>query len=279
MILSFHPMITADQNLLCAGRDPGEEECSAICKADAVILPQGCRKSLYDMATGHCADVFPNYSARFAYPGKTGQAALFSHLSLSHPETQMFASVAGFESNHQNVKSFPFPFVFKFDWGGEGDTVMRMDGPEDFQSALKKAKLFEKTGQFGFITQAYVPCGNRCLRVAVIGSQRISYWRVQRDPDRFGTALARGGAIEAKAEPEYEAAGIDLVNRLCEKTGINLAGVDVIFPENTEKPEPLLLEINYFFGRTGLGGSERFYRLLRKAVREWLRDRKQERHE
>ena len=30
------------------------------------------------------------------------------------------------------------------------------------------------------------------------------------------------------------------------------------------------LEINFFFGRTGLGGSERFYSLLRQAIEGWL---------
>lgn len=272
MIVSFHPMITADKNLLCAGRDPGEKELAAIREAEAVILPQGCRRALYDMAAGHCPHVFPNYSARFAYPGKIGQAALFAALDLPHPETNTFASVACFENDSKNKRQFPFPFVFKFDWGGEGDTVSRIDSENGLTLMLKKAIRCETTGQFGFLTQKYVPCGNRCLRVAVIGHQRVAYWRVQPDPARFGTALARGGTIETQAHPYHQWVGLELVNRLCEKTGINLAGVDVIFPENTEKPEPLLLEINYFFGRSGLGGSEGFYRLLRKAVKHWLRE-------
>jgi ribosomal protein S6--L-glutamate ligase len=32
----------------------------------------------------------------------------------------------------------------------------------------------------------------------------------------------------------------------------------------------MFLEINYFFGRTGLGGSKRFYRLLEAAIDSWL---------
>lgn len=278
MILSFHPLITADRNLLCAGRDPGEAERSAIVAAEAVILPQGCRRSLYDMAAGHCDHVFPNYGARFAWPGKIGQIALFARLNLPHPETRTFAAVADFECQHPDMTGFHYPFVFKFDWGGEGDTVTRIDSPADLQSVLDRAKLYEKTGQTGFLIQTYVPSGNRSLRVAVIGRQRIAYWRIQRDPARFGTALSKGAEINQQAEPEAQAAGIALVDRLCESAGINLAGVDVLFPENTEHPEPLLLEINYFFGRAGLGGSEAFYGLLHKAVRQWLREVEQERH-
>jgi len=276
MILSFHPIITADKNMLCAGRDPGDAELSAIRQAEAVILPQGCRKSLYDMAAAHCPHVFPNYAAKFAYPGKIGQAALFGHLGLPHPETETFTSVAQFYAGGRNTDNTRFPLVFKFDWGGQGDTVMRIDSPVDLEKALCKAQSYEKTGQSGFLMQEYVPSGNRSLRVAVIGRRRIAYWRVQPNPDQFGTALSKGAEINEYADPDQQAAGISVVDQLCEKTGINLAGVDLIFPENTGNTEntrntgPLLLEINYFFGRTGLGGSERFYSIIRREVKNWL---------
>jgi ribosomal protein S6--L-glutamate ligase len=32
----------------------------------------------------------------------------------------------------------------------------------------------------------------------------------------------------------------------------------------------MLLEINYFFGRKGLGGSENYYRILLAEIRNWL---------
>jgi ribosomal protein S6--L-glutamate ligase len=31
-----------------------------------------------------------------------------------------------------------------------------------------------------------------------------------------------------------------------------------------------MLEINYFFGRIGLGGSQEYYRILRKAIKRWI---------
>jgi len=272
MILSFHPIITADKNMLCAGRDPGEPELLAIRQASAVILPQGCRQSLYDMAAAHCPHVFPNYAAKFGYPGKIGQAALFAHFGLPHPETETFTSVSDFYASRQHTDNTNFPLVFKFDWGGQGDTVMRIDSPAGLEKALNKVQSYEKTGQSGFLIQDYIPSGNRSLRVAVIGRQRIAYWRIQPDPDQFGTALSKGAEINDHADPDKQAEGIAVVDQLCEKTGINLAGVDLIFPENhKKKPEPLLLEINFFFGRTGIGGSERFYSILRREVKNWLK--------
>jgi ribosomal protein S6--L-glutamate ligase len=32
----------------------------------------------------------------------------------------------------------------------------------------------------------------------------------------------------------------------------------------------MLLEINYYFGRKGLGGSEAYYKILRKEIQAWL---------
>jgi ribosomal protein S6--L-glutamate ligase len=51
---------------------------------------------------------------------------------------------------------------------------------------------------------------------------------------------------------------------------MNLAAVDIVFPMSHPDPKPHVLEINYSFGRRGLGGSEVFYGLLFEAVQEWL---------
>ena len=59
----------------------------------------------------------------------------------------------------------------------------------------------------------------------------------------------------------------------CRQTGIDLAAFDVIFsrdPAVAAPDTPIFLEINYFFGRRGLGGSEGFYRLLAQGLADWL---------
>ncbi len=87
MILSYHPCFEADRNLLCAGREPDADDLTAIKSADAVILPQGCYQSLYEMARNTCSHVFPNIDATFKYHGTRSQAKLCQEQDITHPET------------------------------------------------------------------------------------------------------------------------------------------------------------------------------------------------
>ena len=276
MILSFHPLYPADQNLSCAGRDPGAAQLRAIQSADAVILPQGCRKSLYVMARNGCPHVFPHYDARFQYPGKFGQARLFHDTGVCHPRTIIYTradlSPGEYETLLKNPP-FDFPFVFKFDWGGEGETVFLVDSATSFETRLRQAISYEKTGQYGFLLQEYIPSQSRSLRVVVIHRRFISYWRVQTDGDGFYSNLQRGARIARDDAPELQKAAIASAVDFCRKTGINLAGFDFLFSEKVlEKGrlEPLFLEINYFFGRQGLGGSDAYYRVLHEEIDNWI---------
>lgn len=263
MIVSFHPLFEGDKYIICAGRDPNQKDLDAILAADAVLLPQGCRQSLYGMARKNCARVFPNYDTRFAYPGKIGQIRLFRETATPHPESRTYAALSDFDGE------FPaFPFVFKFDWGGEGHNVFLIRSHEDFEGIMEKTARFEKTGQRGFLLQEYVPTQNRDLRVVVIGRHVTSYWRVQKDDGNFRSNLSEGGVTDADSDPDLQEQGIGLVKDFCEKTGINLAGFDLLF--SSESKSFLFLEINYFFGRQGLGGSEKYYELLDAGIRDWL---------
>jgi ribosomal protein S6--L-glutamate ligase len=317
MILSFHPIFEGDKNILCAGREPGADDLAAVRAADAVILPQGCKASLYTMARENCANVFPNYDARFKYPGKIGQTRLFRELNAPHPKTEIYTSHSSFLTSHSSLPSFPF--VFKFDWGGEGDNVFLIRSSEESEIILQKAAVFESTGQSGFLIQEYIPSQNRDLRknvervlnpfyreeeyipsqnrelrknvervlnpfyreqeyipsqnrdlrVAVIGQKMISYWRVQKDTEKFCSNLSKGAVIDSDSDPEIQAKAVAAVRWFCEKTGINLAGFDLLFSQDGEKT-PLFIEINYFFGRQGLGGSERFYDILTQEIGKWI---------
>lgn len=272
MILSFHPLIVQDENRLCAGRQPNAEDLSAIKAADAVVLPQGCYRSLYQMARHHCRHVFPDYDARFDYPGKTGQARLFQKAGVAHPETEIFPSAADYHKKSTSPRTYPL--VFKFDWGGEGEGVFLIESENGLNQAILKAEAFEKTGQSGFVLQAYVPTAGRSLRVVVIGSRLLSYWRVMPDKSLFSGGISAGARIDSQTDPELQGIAKDAVADFCGKTRINLAGFDILFKAMNAgriDPAPLFLEINYFFGRRGLGGSETYYQLLQDAVENWLR--------
>jgi ribosomal protein S6--L-glutamate ligase len=270
MILSFHPIIEADRNILCAGRRPNADDLAAIQAADAVVLPQGCPEALYRMARMNCPHIFPNLDARFDYPGKMGQIRLFRKLGLAHPATQCFGSVAHF---HRNRLRIGFPAVIKLDWGGQGETVFKVGDTPELAKALERVTAFENSGQPGFLIQQFIPTRNRSLRVALIHTQTIVYWRIQAEAHHFGTSVALGARIDHDVDPKVKTAAQTVVQNFCQNTGLQLGGFDFIFDDpalNEGRIEPLILEINYFFGRSGLGGSEAYYRLLEAEFNKWL---------
>lgn len=273
MILSFHPIFEGDINIICAGRLPDESDLSAIKKAGCVILPQGCRRELYDMARQNTPHVFPDYDARFSYPGKIGQIDLFERHQAVHPFTLTFQTIGNYDKQFRRghlPDGLSFPLVFKFNWGGEGDAVFLIDSHTALMEKLADAEQYEKNGQTGFLIQEVIPAGNRVLRVAVIGRQFISYWRVGQDATRFGANLRENGVIDRTSDPDLQKKAIHQVRDFCIRTGINLAGFDLLFSESPSTDEPLFLEINYFFGRKGLGGSEPFYKMLVAEITHWI---------
>lgn len=275
MILSFHPLFEADKNIICAGRKPDANDLSAINAADAIILPQGCYKSLFEMARDNCPNVFPDYEARFKFPGKIGQIRLFQKEKAAYPRSNICLNVGDFLNKSNKLPGklpFDFPFVFKFDWGGEGETVYLIKSAAQLQEIIQKANMFERTGQPGFIIQEYIPSQNRSLRVVVIGKEVISYWRFQDDLQSFHTSIAKGASIDTDSDPDLQEMAVKSVKIFCQKTGINLAGFDLLFSTEQETAKPLFLEINYFFGRRGLGGSEKYYQLLEAEIHRWIKN-------
>jgi ribosomal protein S6--L-glutamate ligase len=272
MILSFHPCYIADCNRICAGRLPEKADLLAIQASKAVILPQGSSQALYDMARHNCRHVFPSLDAKFEYPGKSGQIRLFRKFKISHPKTLLFDSTADFKQTIKNNNlRVPFPLVLKFNWGGEGEGVFFIHSDPKMQQVLKKVAAFEASGQKGFLIQEFIPCANRSLRVVVINERLISYWRVQKKENTFFSHISKGAGLDHNGDLALQKIGQRAVIDLCQKTGINLAGFDILFPEN--KKTPLFLEINYFFGRSGLGGSEKYYELLLEQIRKWIEQR------
>lgn len=273
MILSYHPCFEADRNRLCAGRKPGTDDLSAMLAADAIILPQGCHESLYTMARSNCKHVFPNFDAKFKYKGKIGQIQLFQKTNTAYPRTETYLNMNALSIHYGGSPKkpiFDFPFVFKFDWGGDGDHVYLVQSVENFSKVLQIAKKYETSGQKGFIIQEYIPANKRSLRVVVIGQTIVSYWRVQRNTDHFLSNVAKGAMIDYDTEPDLQKTAIKSVKNFCSQTRINLAGFDILFSSQAKVKTPLFLEINYFFGRQGLGGSEKFYDLLIKEIMKWI---------
>jgi ribosomal protein S6--L-glutamate ligase len=225
------------------------------------------------MARRCCPRVFPDYTARFGYPGKIGQIHLFRSMGVRHPVSEAFYHTDQFANRYRSLPEdlpYPFPFVVKFDWGGEGQTVSIVESTEQLEAVVERALDFERTGLSGFILQEFIPCSSRVLRVAVIGSEAVSYWRVGADASPSCISAAAGAQIDVDSDPELQRRAVDAVTRFARKARIDLAGFDLLYADDEKEPEPYFLEINYFFGRRGLGGSERFYELLNKEIHHWL---------
>ncbi|HVO84837.1 MAG TPA: glutathione synthase [Syntrophobacteria bacterium] len=273
MILSFHPCIRGDENVIVAGRGPTPAEEALLRRADAVILPQGVREDLYEMCRRHCGRLFPDYDCRFAYPGKLGDIRLFRALGIPHPETVVFTDVADYRRRYPlegGVFPFPPPFIVKGNTGGEGNLVFRIQQPHQLEEILALFAGMEASGFRGFLAQRLINHGGRDVRVVVLHDQVLSYWRVQHDAAQFLTNLSAGAVMDTDAGPDLRRRAETLVRHLCQKSGIDLAGIDVMFDLREPNPEPLMVEINYWFGRRFFGSSRVYYRHLLEAIRRWL---------
>ena len=268
MILSFHPVVVADVQIILGDRTPGAADLSLINRAKAIILPQGCSKVLYQACRKSSALLFPNYDLRYTYPGKIGQSRLFQERQWPCPTTRRWPSVQEFLLQ-QMGGNLPhvLPFFLKRDMSHEGEGIYLIRTPSDLEIALEDIR---KKGDSGFISQDLVPSEGNVLRAVVIGEGIRTYWKRHPEPGKMITTISAGSVIDETWRPELQEKGLTLARQVSRDSGINLVALDFVFPLTDPDPRPLILEINYYFGRRGLGGSLRYYRLLVDAVREWL---------
>jgi len=272
MILSFHPCIDADIQIILGDRRLDADILECIRNADAIILPQACAQNLHEICLASTANIFPNYDARIRYPGKIGQAQMFRELTLPHPKTVSWESVGQFKDAHPGMKTLPheMPFLIKEDRRHEAEGIFLVENTNELKEAVVHLALRENSGMTGFVTQEYVRCGGNVLRSVIIGDRILTYWKRPNEPGQKITTISRGAIIDCDWQPGLQEKGRAYTQELCKKTGINLAAIDFVFPLTEKDPEPLFLEINYYFGRRGLGGTEAYYRLLYKAIQNWL---------
>ncbi|MCP4681716.1 MAG: hypothetical protein GY864_05240 [Desulfobacterales bacterium] len=276
MILSFHPCFDADVQIILGSRSLNEDDLDLVQQANAVILPQGRMEEIYNACLRSGAQMFPNYEMRFKYPGKIGQSILFQDFGCTHPETLPWSNVKKFKQAFpDDMEAFPheLPFLIKDDKSHEAEGVFFVKNKVSLSEALDSMILREKSGLPGFVSQAYVPSDADVLRAVIIGHRTITYWKRPTKSGQVITTISRGARIDHHWRPDLREKGKARVHALTKKTGINLAAIDFLFPVSEKDPEPVFLEINYYFGRRGLGGSENYYKLLYQAVRDWLEER------
>ncbi|MBU2489753.1 MAG: glutathione synthase [Proteobacteria bacterium] len=269
-LISLHPQVHGDAGFaLPAGRSLSSGQRKLLSRARAAVVPQSIREAAWAECLALCPRIFPDYHCRFGWEGKRGNHRLFASLGLPHPATRSFASVAEFARLHPPGAPLPlaFPLVVKADQGGGGFCVFLVRNPDGFCAALSALKAREAAGEPGFVVQEYVDHGGRDLRVVLVGKRMIPYWRVQDNPAEFRNNLGRGARIEPRGDPVLTARGLDAAKALRQRSGINLAAVDILFRPGGD---PLLSEVNFVFGRKGVGGTPRFRSILREEVEQWI---------
>ena len=275
MILSFHPCFLSDTLVILGDGTLDNHDLRHIEAAEVIILPQYCNSALYRACKSSSAQIFPNYDARFEYPGKIGQSLLFKKYECPHPETQQWASVRTFTEAYEGERDFAhrMPFLIKGDQAHEAEGIYTITDRGALEASLEDLERLEGMGSSGFISQQLIRAEGNVLRVVIIGSRTISYWKRARETGQMITTISRGAEIDREWNPELQTKGKIEAETFVAATGINLAAIDFVFDLNQPDPQPLFLEINYIFGRRGLGGSMRFYRLLSQALQEWLAER------
>ena len=274
MILSFHPCFDTDVQIILGDRRLDSTIRESIRKATAIILPQACTQDLYNICANSTARMFPNYYARIKYPGKIGQSLMFRELDFPHPETFFWGTVGEFKNAYPDLKALTpqIPFIIKEDSRHEAEGLFLIQNEKALKEALDELSRWERSGLKGFISQTYVPCGGDVLRAVVIGKRIITYWKRPGKPGQEITTISRGAIIDHDWQPDLQEKGRVQAGFLSDKTGINLAAIDFIFPLEEKDPEPFILEINYYFGRRGLGGTENYYHLLYEAIQDWIEE-------
>lgn len=269
MILSFHPCITADHQIILGNRQPDSRDKPYISEAELIILPQTCSEKLFSMCSESQGSLFPDYRARFNYPGKSGQSILFHEAGLPHPKTMQWNSVGHFIGAMESLLPHGFPFLIKEDRRHEAEGIHLIKNERDIEISLKKISEKYTQEEPRFITQELIQADGNALRVVIMEDSYISYWKRSGKGQVIST-ISNGAAIDKTWRPDLQEKGIEMVKKLSGKTGINLAAVDFIFSLKEPDPVPLFLEINYSFGRAGLGGTINYYKLLFRAITNWM---------
>jgi ribosomal protein S6--L-glutamate ligase len=258
--VSFQPTVPMEENLP-PYTDPAEP--AVVCllrKAAGVLLPQYVTQWRYSEITRHTRGWFPRLDARFAYYGKIRQIQLFRKIGVRHPESRTYSNRAQLYKDFlQNGSPWGYPLVLKGDTGGGGSFVFPLYQAADLSRCLERLPPDRPA-----LIQRWVEHGGKDLRVVVYGSHTVTYFRV--GGGQFYNNICRGGRLDHAGWPHLQEEGSSVVLNFCDRAGIDVAGFDLMFPDDGE---PVFVEINHHFGRKGLGGTRGHRSHLLRAIQTW----------
>ena len=258
--VSFNPEIKLEENLSIFSSlyDPLVHR--LLQKAAGVLLPSYVPPWRYRRITRLAQDWFPRLGTQFDCVGKSRQIELFRRLEVRHPETLLFKNPSHLLGYFNQWDSpWGYPLVLKGDTGGGGSRVYPIYEPDQVRQHAAKLPAREPA-----LLQRWVDHRGRDLRVVAYGEQLVSYFRI--GDGQFYNNICRGGQIDYELRPDQQATGVRAVRDLCRRAQIDIAGFDLMFPD---QGTPVFVEINYHFGRKGLGGTPGHRQYVRQAVKDW----------
>ncbi len=258
--LSLHHQFHLDANLpALAPLDEANAE--LIRNAAGVLMPKYFSPARHRQVAGLAGRYFPDLTARYSYRGKAQQIRLFEEYRLPHPRTLIFEHPQAVKRLFETQgRAMDFPYVLKGNSGGGGAKVFCIPDQETFRDRIEQLSADEPV-----LIQERIDHGGMDLRVVLMGRVVRSYFRV--GGGDFYNNVSRGARIEADLYPEKQQQGQAMALDLARSAGIDLAGFDILFPVDGD---PLFLEINFLFGRKGLGGLKGYREMFHQAVQDWM---------
>ena len=260
--VSLQPTVLMEENLPPYS-DPADPAVAGLLKrAAGVLLPQYVTQWRYREITRHARAWFPRLDARFTNYGKTRQIMLFREIGVRHPESRTYSNPAQlYEDFLENGSPWGYPLVVKGDRGGGGSFVFPVYQAADLPRYVDRLRPDQPA-----LLQRWVEHGGKDLRVVVYGSHTVTYFRV--GGGQFYNNVCRGGRLDHAGWPQLQEKGSAAVLSFCDRAGIDVAGFDLMFPDDGK---PVFVEINYHFGRKGLGGTKGHKSHLLRAIQSWRR--------
>ncbi|MFO7877043.1 MAG: hypothetical protein R6U55_10735 [Desulfovermiculus sp.] len=257
--VSLHHQIRLDVNLpALAPLDARSQD--LLRQAAGVLMPKYFSPIRYRQVAELAPNHFPRLGPRYLYRGKASQIRLFRELGLPHPRTFIYDHpVQLLQACSQ--PGLPFiPCVLKGNRGGGGSAVFPIHSWSDLEQTIQFLPENEPV-----LLQEWVHNQGMDLRVVIVGEMTESYFRIGNGG--FYNNVAQGGRIDHHLFPEKQTLGRQMARSLVHAAGIDVAGLDIMFPVHGS---PLFIEINFLFGRKGIGGRLGYDRLFSQAVQTWM---------
>lgn len=257
--VSLHHQIRLDVNLpALAPLDVRSKD--LLRKAAGVLMPKYFSPIRYRQVAELAPNHFPRLGPRYLYRGKASQIRLFRAHDLPHPRTLIYDHPLQL-LQARSRPGLPFePCVLKGDRGGGGSAVFPIHSWSELEQKIQLLPENEPV-----LLQEWVHNHGMDLRVVIVGEMTESYFRIGNGG--FYNNVAQGGRIDHDLFPEKQTRGRRMARSLVQAAGIDVAGLDIMFPVHGS---PLFIEINFLFGRKGIGGRLGYDRLFGQAVQTWM---------